>query len=75
MMSISAAPYTTPWMPGRRSPTVESSTSLTGTMMAAPISGPHSVPIPPTSETTSVCEMTSNPNTASGVTMNRIAWM
>jgi hypothetical protein len=73
MMAMSAAPYTTPWIPGRRSPTVLSRISLTGIMIAAPITGPHRVPTPPTRQTTSVCTITSTPNTASGVTTNRIA--
>ena len=39
------------------------------------MTGPHIVPVPPTRQTTRVCEITSRPKTASGVTMNRIAWM
>ena len=68
MISTSAAPYTTPWMPGTRSPIVASSVSLIGTMTAAPITGPHLLPAPPTRQTTSVCTITSTPNAASGVT-------
>ena len=62
-------------MPGSRSPTVASSISLSGTMSAEPMIGPHLLPTPPTRQTTSVCTITSTPNTASGVTMNRIAWV
>ena len=73
MTAMRAAPYTTPWMPGRRSPTVVSRISLMGIMMAAPMSGPQSVPAPPTRHTVRVCTMTITPNTASGVTMKRMA--
>ncbi|OGK94064.1 MAG: hypothetical protein A2X50_03515 [Candidatus Rokubacteria bacterium GWF2_70_14] len=68
MTSTRAAPYTTPWIPGSRSPMVASSVSLIGTMIAAPSTGPHFVPTPPTRQTTSVCTITRTPKTASGVT-------
>src|SRR4029453_6392514 len=53
-------------MPASRSPTVLSRISLTGIMIAAPITGPQSVPTPPTRHTTSVCTITRTPKTASG---------
>ena len=41
MMMMIAAPYTTPWMPGRMLPSSAFNDSASGTRMAAPITGPH----------------------------------
>ncbi len=63
-----AMPKTTPWMPGRMSPSSACKVSLTGIRIAAPITGPHSVPTPPNSVTISACEEVRMPKTLSGVT-------
>jgi hypothetical protein len=41
-----ATPQTTPWMPGRTSPSSALSTSASGTSVIAPMTGPHRLPTP-----------------------------
>ena len=45
--------------------------SASGISITEPITGPHTVPMPPNSVTISACAEVSIPNTVGGVTMRR----
>ena len=55
-------------MPGSTEPSSACNVSATGIRIAAPITGPQTVPMPPNIVTTSACADTSMPNTDTGVT-------
>ena len=65
-----AAPYTTPWIPGRRLPSSAWRISPSGTRITAPSTGPATVAMPPNRVTISGCAEASIPNTVGGVTMS-----
>ena len=67
-----ASPKTTPWIPGSTLPSFACRISPTGMSITEPITGPHTVPIPPNNVTTSACAEVIMPNTVGGVTMRRI---
>ena len=56
------------WMPGMIWPSSACRISAVGIRIAAPITGPHTVPTPPNRVTVSACADTSMPNTDTGVT-------